>query len=149
MTDRPDDFTPTQSQDSQTDLAFSPSVGLAYQPWKPITLYANYTESFAPQTAGTRSFVGSLFNPERGKAYEGGVKFQFFEERLRATIAGFHIKKRNVITTDPVNGPQFSVATGEQRSHGERRAGIDDLPEVLCAGKVPLIQYVGEVQGCE
>lgn len=118
LTVRPDDFTPTQSQDSQTDLAFSPSVGLAYQPWKHITLYANYTESFAPQTAGTRSFTGSLFSPERGKAYEGGVKFQFFEERLRATIAGFHIKKRNVITTDPVNGPQFSVATGEQRSQG-------------------------------
>ena len=31
--------------------------------------------------------------------------------------------------------------------HRKRRAGIDDLPEVLRAGEIPLIQHVGEVQG--
>lgn len=118
LTNRPDDFTPTQSQDSQTNLAFSPSVGLTYQPWKPIALFANYTESFAPQAGGTRSRFGTLFEPERGKAYEGGVKFQFFEDRLRASIAAFHIKKRNVLTPDPFDPIAFSVATGEQRSQG-------------------------------
>lgn len=118
LTNRPNDFDPLQTEDSQTKVAFSPSVGVTYQPWKPIALFANYTESFAPQTGGTRSFAGTLFEPERGKAYEGGVKFQFFENRLRAKIAAFHIKKKNVLTTDPVNGFAFSVATGEQRSEG-------------------------------
>lgn len=117
LTNRPDDFTPTQSEDSQTDLAFSPSVGLTYQPWKPIALFANYTESFAPHP-GTRNRFGTLFDPERGKAYEGGVKFQFFEDRLRARVAAFHIKKQNVLTPDPADPIAFSVATGEQRSQG-------------------------------
>ncbi len=117
LTNRPTDDTPTQSEDNQTDLAFSPSVGLTYQPWKPIALFASYTESFSP-SAGTRSFAGTLFDPERGKSYEGGVKFQFFEDRFRARIAAFHIKKRNVLTADPLNGFAFSVATGEQRSQG-------------------------------
>ncbi|MGC4098064.1 MAG: TonB-dependent receptor [Nitrospira sp.] len=118
LTKRPDAFDPAETQDSKTDLAFSPSIGLTYQPWKPIAFFANYTESFAPQTAGLRNINNQLFNPERGKSYEGGVKFQFFENRLRASIAGFHITKKNVITTDPINGPFFSVATGEQRSQG-------------------------------
>lgn len=118
LVNRPHDLDPNQTEDSQTDLAFSPSVGLTYQPWKPIALFANYTESFAPQASGSRSISGTLFDPERGKAYEGGVKFQFFEDRLRAKVAAFHIKKRNVLTGDPLNGFQFSVATGEQRSQG-------------------------------
>lgn len=94
LTNRPTDFDPAQTEDSQTKVAFSPSVGVTYQPWKPMALFANYTESFAPQTGGTRSFAGTLFEPERGKAYEGGVKFQFFENRLRAKVAAFHIKKK-------------------------------------------------------
>ena len=79
INNNPDDFTPTSSQNTQTNTAFSPSIGLAYQPWKPIALFANYTESFAPQSSGSRSIDGKLFNPERGKSYEGGIKYQAFE----------------------------------------------------------------------
>lgn len=118
IVNRPHDLDPNQTEDSQTDLAFSPSIGLTYQPWKPIALFANYTESFAPQEAGSRSSTGGLFDPGRGKSYEGGVKFQFFENRLRATVAAFHIKRKNVLTGDPLSGFAFSVASGEQRSQG-------------------------------
>ena len=117
-TNRPTDDTPAQTHTSETDLAFSPSIGLTYQPWKPIALFANYTESFAPQQPGLRSATGGIFAPERGKAVEGGVKFQTTDNRLRATIAAFHIKKRNVLTGDPLSGFVFSVPTGEQRSQG-------------------------------
>lgn len=118
ITNRPDDLTTTGSQNNKTDSAFSPSIGIAYQPLKPITLFANYTESFAPQSAGSRSINGNLFNPERGKSYEGGIKYQAFGGRLRSTVALFDIKKKNVLTSDPLNGFFFSVATGEQRSKG-------------------------------
>jgi len=118
ITNHPDDFTTTSSQNNKTDSAFSPSVGVAYQPWKPITLFANYTESFAPQSAGSRSINGNLFNPERGKSYEGGIKYQAFGGRLRSTVALFDTRKKNVLTADPLNGFFFSVATGEQRSKG-------------------------------
>ena len=118
VTNRPDDFTATGSQNTQTNSAFSPSVGVAYQPWKPITLFANYTESFGPQSAGSRSISGTPFNPERGKSYEGGIKYQAFEGRLRSTVALFDTRKKNVLTADPLNGFFFSVATGEQRSKG-------------------------------
>ncbi|MEP6934643.1 MAG: TonB-dependent receptor [Nitrospirota bacterium] len=118
LTNRPDDFVATQTETSQTNRKFSPSIGLTYQPWKPVALYANYTESFAPQASGSKSTTGALFDPETGKAYEGGVKFQAFENRLRSTIAVFDIKKKNVLTNDPLNGFLFSVSTGQQRSKG-------------------------------
>ena len=118
LTNRPDDFGTVQNTVSQTDRKFSPSVGLTYQPWKPVALFANYTESFAPQASGSRSIDGTLFDPERGKAYEGGVKVQTLDNRLRSTIAVFDMKKQNVLTADPLNGFLFSVSTGEQRSKG-------------------------------
>lgn len=118
LTTRPDDFGTPQSEARQTDSAFSPSVGVTYQPWKPVALFANYTESFAPQASGSRSINGELFDPERGKAYEGGVKFQALDNKLMSTIAVFDIKKKNVLTADPLNGFLFSVATGQQRSRG-------------------------------
>lgn len=115
---RPDDFDPTTRGTNTTETAFSPSIGAAYQPWPWVSIFANYTESFAPQFAGARSFSGSIFRPERGKAIEGGLKFQAAGGRLRSTLAAFSITKRNVLTTDPVNGPAFSVTAGEQRSRG-------------------------------
>lgn len=115
---RPDDFDPTTRGTNSTETAFSPSIGAAYQPWPWVSIYANYTESFAPQFAGARSFTGDIFRPERGKAIEGGLKFQAAGGRLRATLAAFNITKKNVLTTDPVNGPAFSVIAGEQRSRG-------------------------------
>lgn len=115
---RPDDFNSTGSTDRKTDTAFSPSIGVTYQPVKPVAFFANYTESFAPQSAGSRSIDGKLFNPERGRSYEGGIKLQTYDGKLRSTIAVFDITKKNVLTADPLNGFLFSVATGKQRSKG-------------------------------
>lgn len=118
ITNRPHDFSTSTTHDHKTDTAFSPSVGVNYQPWKWAAVYANFTQSFAPQAAGARSTDGKLFDPERGRSYEGGLKFQALDGRLRSTVAVFDIKKKNVLTSDPLAGFLFSVATGEQRSRG-------------------------------
>ena len=49
---------------SQSDNAFSPRVGIVYQPIPPISLYASYNRSFTP-SIGT-AFGGGSFLPERG-----------------------------------------------------------------------------------
>ena len=54
------------SEDEQTKTGFSPSIGITYQPWKPLAIFANYTRSFLPQTAGTRSMDGRVFDPSYG-----------------------------------------------------------------------------------
>lgn len=120
ITNHPNAFVTDGSKDKQTDRAFSPSVGMTYQPWKPVALFGNYTRSFAPQAGGARSAQGTLFDPERGESYEGGVKLQTLDGQLRLTAAVFEITKKNVLTSDISQGPGsgFSVATGEQRSRG-------------------------------
>jgi iron complex outermembrane recepter protein len=99
----------------QSDSAFSPRVGVVYQPSEEIALYASYSEGFFPNIG--RSADNSAFDPERGRQYEIGVKGDFLDGRLSGTLAAFDITKSNVLTTDPDN-VDFSIAVGEQRSQG-------------------------------
>lgn len=116
----PNHFDSEGHKDRQTNRAFSPSIGMTYQPWKPVAIFANYTRSFSPSTGGARSVGGSLFQPETGESYEGGIKFQTLDNQLRLTFSAFQTTKKNVLTADISQGPGsgFSIATGEQRSRG-------------------------------
>ncbi len=102
------------SESSQSDEAFSPRVGIVYQPIQPISLYASYSQSFAPNS-GVR-VDGSLLEPTRGNQYEVGIRAEL-NPRLAANLAFYEITKTNIATTDPVN-QAFSIAVGEQRSQG-------------------------------
>lgn len=95
--------------------AFSPRIGLLYQPSDTVSLYASYSRSFVP-TAG-RSANGELFEPMRGTQYEVGVKTDFLDGKLSTTLAAYHLTKTNITNTDP-NNPGFSIQIGEQRSQG-------------------------------
>ncbi|MEM7062510.1 MAG: TonB-dependent receptor [Cyanobacteria bacterium P01_B01_bin.77] len=99
----------------QYDDSLTPRIGIVYQPIEPISLYANYSRSFVPNT-GT-DVDGNLFDPTEGEGFEVGIKGEIIENRLAATLAYFDITKQNVLTTDP-NDPFSSVSTGEQNSQG-------------------------------
>ncbi|WP_298917439.1 TonB-dependent receptor [uncultured Nostoc sp.] len=101
-------------ESSQSDEAFSPRVGIVYQPIEPISLYASYSRSFAPNS-GVR-VDRSLLEPTRGTQYEAGIRFEF-NPQLAANLAFYEITKSNIATTDPIN-QAFSIAVGEQRSRG-------------------------------
>ena len=109
------DLVDQKSTSDQQDDAFTPRVGIVYQPIQPISLYASFSKSFQPNS-GTR-VDGSLLPPERGTQYEVGVKGEFLDNRLTATLAAYEITKSNVATTDP-NNTNFVIPVGEQRSRG-------------------------------
>jgi iron complex outermembrane receptor protein len=98
----------------QSDTAFSPRVGVVYQPIPEISLYAGFSQSFAPSIGIAAN--GDTFRPERGTQYEVGAKVDISDE-LSANLAFYDLTRTNVTTTDPDN-PNFSVQTGEQRSQG-------------------------------
>lgn len=104
-----------------TNLAqnfFSPMVGLTYQPVEPVTLYANYSRSFAPQL-GSITRNGDIIRPATGTQYEAGIKLEPLEGRLFTNLAVFQITQRNVATFDPTDPTfRFSLPTGERRSQG-------------------------------
>ncbi|MEH2313994.1 MAG: TonB-dependent siderophore receptor [Nostoc sp.] len=97
------------------DEAFSPRVGLVYQPIEPISLYASYSESFVPNNTLSASQVA--LKPSRGTQYEGGIKTELLDGKLSATLAAYNITKTNVATTDP-NNNDYSIAAGEVKSQG-------------------------------
>jgi iron complex outermembrane receptor protein len=112
---------------SQSDSAFSPRLGIVYQPIQPISLYASYTESFEPSFGARRNPDESVFDPETGRQYEVGIKADLTEQ-LSLTFAAFDIRKKNVIVRDPDN-PGFSIQTGENTSRGlELNLGGEILP---------------------
>ncbi|MHC5824400.1 MAG: TonB-dependent siderophore receptor, partial [Nostoc sp.] len=96
----------------QSDSAFSPRVGIVYQPIAPVSLYASYSRSFEQVTGADKN--DSLFQPQLGTQYEVGVKTDLFDNKLSATLALYELTLTNILTTDPTD-PDYSVQTGEQR----------------------------------
>ncbi|MEH2462216.1 TonB-dependent siderophore receptor [Nostoc sp.] len=99
------------------DTAFSPRVGVVYQPVPPVSLYASWSRSFQPSDASSRNANNETFKPTEGEQFEVGVKSEFFDGRLAATLAAYQITKQNITTADP-NDPTLSIQIGEQRSRG-------------------------------
>jgi iron complex outermembrane recepter protein len=106
---------PPSSEDNKfSNQAFSPRVGIVYQPIEPVSLYASYSRSFVPNNVTTST--GDLIEPTRGTQFEAGIKADL-GKKFTATLAAYQITKSNILTTDPAD-PDFSIPVGEARSRG-------------------------------
>src|SRR5882762_8791113 len=105
--------------DSNDNNAFSPRVGGNYRLVPGVTLYADYSKSFLPQSGMVYdgSSSGAFANPEKGDQWEGGVKTSLISGRMVNTVSAYRLTRTNVLTSDP-NHPNFYVLTGKQRSKG-------------------------------
>ncbi|HSJ00915.1 MAG TPA: TonB-dependent receptor, partial [Verrucomicrobium sp.] len=95
--------------------ALSPRLGLVYQPWAPVSLFAGWSRSFTPNFGIAAG--GESFKPEEGEQLEGGIKLDLLKDKLAATLAVYEITKENVLAADPFR-PEFVIATGGQKSRG-------------------------------
>jgi iron complex outermembrane recepter protein len=104
------------SKTNYTDSAFSPRIGLVYQPVPAVSLYASYSRSFLPNPSFS-SAGNNFLPPSRGTQYEVGIKGDLIKDKLSATLAAYEITKTNVPTTD-VSNTDFFIATGKVKSRG-------------------------------
>ena len=118
-------FPITSPETRQTGDAFSPRMGLVYQPVEDVALFASYSRSFSPNTGTT--IDGDILEPEEGEQFEVGVKAELLGDLLSINLAYFDITLQNVQTVDP-NNLFSSVATGEERSQGVE---LDVIGEIL------------------
>lgn len=100
---------------SQDPSSTSPRIGLSWLPTPQWTFYANAGRSFRPNVGS--DVAANSFKPETGRALELGTKWESADQRIGATAALFDIRKRNVLTSDPIN-TGFSVSAGEIQSRG-------------------------------
>lgn len=112
----------------QDVTAFSPSVGLMYEPFDAVSFYAAFAKGFRPNSGF--DFNRNPFEPEKTESYEVGMKFFALDQKLTGTIAVFTMDKTNVITADPVNAG-FSLAIGEAKSKGVEFELNGELPAQL------------------
>lgn len=92
---------------------------MVYQPISPVSLYASYSRSFLPAGLFTVNADGTTFKPTEGEQFEVGVKTEFLDGKLSATVAAYQITKQNVVAPDPTPGrSNFSIQVGEQQSQG-------------------------------
>lgn len=103
------------ARQNQQHSSATPRVGLSYMVTPDSSVYVSYGRSFRPNAGADAA--GNAFDPQEGKAWEAGAKWQSPDQRLNASVAVFDIRKTNVLTRDPANG-NFSVAAGEVRSRG-------------------------------
>jgi iron complex outermembrane receptor protein len=99
-------------QNRQTLDATIPRAGLVYQPYKQLSLYASAGKSFRPNSG--IGINNESFPAESSRAYEAGVKY---EAQISSTLAFYSIRKKNVLTLNPVD-TNFSLAAGEVGSKG-------------------------------
>lgn len=101
-----------------TTEKFSPRLGLVYQPVKWLSLFASWTEALGASNSG-RSASGEPFAPELAEQFEGGIKTEFFDGRLNASLVAFELTKENVLTDDSSTlDPTDRIAIGKARSQG-------------------------------
>lgn len=101
----------TDSRDEQ----WTPKLGLVYKLTPSVSLFANYSQTFMPQSS-IASYIGDL-PPETSNAYEVGAKFDLFDG-ITANIALFDIHKRNVLYTESIGDETIAKTAGRVRSQG-------------------------------
>ncbi len=103
----------------------SPRVGATYAFTDNTTLFANWGESFSPNFAF--DIDGDVFESDKVRQLEVGVRQKLFDDRALLTVAAFDIKRFNVVIPDISEFGQ-SIASGEQTSSGFE---IDLTGEIL------------------
>ncbi|SDY08750.1 TonB-dependent siderophore receptor [Pseudomonas sp. NFACC08-1] len=95
--------------------AFVPFLGLVYKATEELSLYGNYSRSFKPND--TVDDNGSTFDPEEGRSYEIGAKYDPLPG-LNINLALFDIEKTNVVTNRLVGEKNIAEAAGKVGSQG-------------------------------
>ena len=77
----------------------SPYLGVLYDLTGNLTAFVSYADVFQPQNLKTKDF--EQIAPKIGGNYESGIKAEFFDKRLYASLNGFYMQQDNVAEIDP------------------------------------------------
>lgn len=119
------DFDDSLTGASRSDTKASPMLGAVFSLSDDSSLYANYSQSFAPPAP--RVQTGDVL-PEEGEQIEVGFKQELLDRRARATFAVYQLERTNIGIPD-ANG--ITQQVGSQRSRGFETELIAELTDGL------------------
>lgn len=97
-----------------------PYAGAVYDLDDNHSLYASYTEIFTPQ--GELDKHENMLTPKLGRSYEAGIKGEYLDKKINASLAIFKTQEDNVATLDKTatrpNGQPAYVAENGIHSRG-------------------------------
>lgn len=126
-----DDSDGTRFEDEATTFR----GGLVYRVLDDVSLYAQWADSFEPQSAEDQDVrAGGPFAPTEGEIMEGGIKTSLFDGRFQSTAAIYEIRRTNILQADPSgdvggDGIDDLVAFGEVVSRGAELDFAADLTD--------------------
>ena len=85
----------------RNDRAFSPKVGLIYQPTKSTTIFTSYSNSFTPNTGTT--ILNEALKPSLIDQFEIGLKNDFWKGLMSTNVTIYQIVNSNLAQTAEFN----------------------------------------------
>lgn len=115
-----------QSNLARTDTAWSPRVGLVYQPNTSQSYYTSFSKSFQPSGESFPLAANNAqIEPEETTNKEVGAKFDFLNGMASATASLFRLERTNIKATDPTTNRLIPI--GVQRTDGLELTFTGDL----------------------
>lgn len=111
----------TPKEISRQTSAFIPRVGLVVEASENINLYSTWVKGFQPQGANIQSDpdrYGGPFDYMKSELYEVGLKTEWFNKCLSATLAIFKITQENSLEQSPKAGKADWRVPVDEESNG-------------------------------
>jgi len=111
----------TTKEISRQTSAFIPRVGLVVEASENINLYSTWVKGFQPQGTNIQSDpdrYGGPFDYMKSELYEVGLKTEWFNKRLSATLAIFKITQENSLEQSPKAGKADWRVPVDEESNG-------------------------------
>jgi iron complex outermembrane recepter protein len=109
------------SEEQIEQKALLPRVGLVYTANPNINFYGTWVKGYQPQDGASviNPDAGGPFDPLTSEMLETGVKTEWFQKRVSATLSLYQIVERGGLynANDPTN-PERLVQLGEEKSKG-------------------------------
>lgn len=111
----------SQAEEQVEQDAFLPRLGIVYTLNPNINLYGTWVQGFQPQSAVDiiNPDAGGPFDPLESELFEFGAKSDWFNGRLSASLAIYHLTQRGELyNADDAENPELLVQIGEEEAKG-------------------------------
>ena len=121
-----------ESEDIKESGVFVPYIGTVYDLNDNYSLYASYSTIFSPQS--NRDVNGRTLDPQEGENYEVGLKGEFYDGRLNASLAYYQLKQDNFAqeiagVTTPSGDAAFEAIQGVKTKGVELEVTGEIMPD--------------------